>query len=487
MSGKEVSDPESAERFESIMRVDAAALLRTIKDIEYKLSEHQRQDKMPAWAVSLETRLARIEHVTLPPSPQSKSRPIIEPHDEEEAAPQAEAEGKVPTAWSTPGGVAAGAKIDMRSLQDMVLEDRVVGKVRGEIDSKVHAAELSFDAKLSAFTLEMDRVHKLLQIRPTTSEMQQVVVSVHEIEKEVRNSLGDIKEDVLATVRGRVSEEMVTIMTQLNSTRENSASSMQLINSAVDQHAAEMSDIRQGVQQSVEQMEAQLAAARQETKDLEERLAVVKFQLQQDMSQINGVCTDLKLEQRADAEHLATYKTKNAEMIAQLQTQISENSERHDRDAKRLREQVAAANTVAEAAGEKVRRFEDSYHEDLSKLQATLALQQSTLEGQQYNVTELRAIIEEFMALDFATKLAKHDETFDKVKYDILDLQNMFESSLSADIKTLNVKDRAASGDLQHPTAQRIHGSVSAHGQDEGPRGGQRAGSGAATRQDQRA
>ena len=49
-----------------------------------------------------------------------------------------------------------------------------MAKIRGEIEAKINASQVSFDSKVNFFTYEVDRLQKLLTIRPTTSELQQV-------------------------------------------------------------------------------------------------------------------------------------------------------------------------------------------------------------------------------------------------------------------------------------------------------------------------
>ena len=49
-----------------------------------------------------------------------------------------------------------------------------MAKIRGEVEAKINASQVSFDSKVNFFTYEVDRLQKLLTIRPTTSELQQV-------------------------------------------------------------------------------------------------------------------------------------------------------------------------------------------------------------------------------------------------------------------------------------------------------------------------
>ena len=50
--------------------------------------------------------------------------------------------------------------------------------MRQSLDSQLESTRLSVDSKIASVLLELDRMHKLLQIRPTNSEFQQVCVCV---------------------------------------------------------------------------------------------------------------------------------------------------------------------------------------------------------------------------------------------------------------------------------------------------------------------
>jgi len=61
MIGGENDHKDMMARMDQILRVDTGSLLSTLKDLEYKLSEHHRQDKFPPWATSFLLRLEQLE------------------------------------------------------------------------------------------------------------------------------------------------------------------------------------------------------------------------------------------------------------------------------------------------------------------------------------------------------------------------------------------------------------------------------------------
>lgn len=51
---------------------------------------------------------------------------------------------------------------------------RLIVKMRTALDGQLNSTRLGLESKMNSVTFELDRLHKLLQIRPTTSEFQQV-------------------------------------------------------------------------------------------------------------------------------------------------------------------------------------------------------------------------------------------------------------------------------------------------------------------------
>jgi hypothetical protein len=74
-------------------------------------------------------------------------------------------------------------------ISDVVNDERIVSKVRSEMDFQITAVKIAIEKKISATLLEMDRLFKLLQIRPTMSEMQMVVVSLNDIKPTLKSCL----------------------------------------------------------------------------------------------------------------------------------------------------------------------------------------------------------------------------------------------------------------------------------------------------------
>jgi hypothetical protein len=149
-------------RVDQIMRVDTGALIKIIQELESKLSEHHRHDKLPPWAETLISRIELLEKAPL-------STPRVVKSDLGGAAP--------PTPLS---------------LNEFASDERLIVKMKAALDSQLSTTKLALDSKMNSVSFEIERLHKLLNIRPTTSEFQQVVLSMNEVQRKMFDSLSDI-------------------------------------------------------------------------------------------------------------------------------------------------------------------------------------------------------------------------------------------------------------------------------------------------------
>lgn len=157
---KERKEDDSG-RIDQIMRVDTGALIKIIQELEAKLSEHHRQDKLPPWAETLITRIELLEKAPL-------ATPRVLKSD------------------------IGGDPPKPLSLNEFASDERLIVKMKAALDSQLSTTRLALDSKMNSVSFEIERLHKLLNIRPTTSEFQQVVLSMNEVQRKMFDSLSDI-------------------------------------------------------------------------------------------------------------------------------------------------------------------------------------------------------------------------------------------------------------------------------------------------------
>jgi len=346
---------EDAERVDQIVRVDATALLKTIRELEYKLTEHQKAEKQPAWAKALEQRLEQLENTFY--SSQAKhgsfrgndflKPPVTEDSTEVDAespvkAPQPEPE-PIHTEHHQHSEHAEHHEEhkttdpkEKRSVVDMATEMKIIGKVRREIDNKFHTAENHLDTKLSSVNLQMDRLMKLLQIRPTTSELQTAMNAVYDGGKKVTSTMDDIRTDVRATLKARISEEIVSIIDEVNQSKDLNDNGIKYLRTTVDGFQTEMSELREVTENTVVIMSEQMEGVKKHNNQLEFHVGAMKHNVDKALVDQSARIAELRAEQNALTEEFNHYKSTTSDEALRLSVEAVEEKSRLDAEIARL-------------------------------------------------------------------------------------------------------------------------------------------------------
>ena len=356
---------EDPTRVDQIVRVDATALLKTIRELEYKLTEHQKAEKQPAWATALEQRLEQLENTFY--SSQAKSgsfrgvppvgptvvegstEPLAEPTKVENAPPaetHVESEDGLKELEGHEHEYVPHEHKESppkRSVVDMATEMRVIGKVRKEIDNKFHTAENHLDTKLSLVNLQMDRLMKLLQIRPTTSELQTVMNAVYDVEKKVTTTMDDIRTDVRATLKSRISEEIVQIIDEVNQSKDLNDNGLKFLRTTVEGFQAEMADIREVTENTVVVLNERMEAVKSHNGQLEFTIGAMKGNMNKQLNDQSQLIATLRAEQSALTEEFNNYKAYASEEAFKVSVSAEEEKSRYEAEIARLESSLEGA------------------------------------------------------------------------------------------------------------------------------------------------
>ena len=223
------SGPADEHRMDTIMKVDTHALLTTIGNLERQMSDYHKQNELPHWAHGMTAKIEFLEKM------QNKT-------------PRGESMSMKAESSPFIAGAGGGA-LEKHAHDDMMLE-----KLRGEMGLTLNTHQAEFDSKINSLNWELDRMHKLLQIRPTTSELQQVVLSVQDISQKMEGGVTDVKKNVRGLVHDKVAEEMGTIISNIQSNSDMNAQSIALIAKKVDSYNGDITNIRKATEQASETM-----------------------------------------------------------------------------------------------------------------------------------------------------------------------------------------------------------------------------------------
>jgi hypothetical protein len=228
-----IGTPEDSARIDSIMKVDTHALLGVISNIERELALYQKQDVIPNWGQGMQAKLDLLETMV----------------NRTPRGGGGGGDGPAPEPSPFMAGAGGGGGVSSHGKNDELLS-----KMRKEMTQHVDTTASSFDYKMNAVSLELDRLHKLLQIRPTTSELQQVVLSIHDISRKMEDGVRDVKKAVRGQVSDKVAEEMATIIANVQGTADLNAQSIGLIAKKVDGYNGDITSIRKATEQTCDTM-----------------------------------------------------------------------------------------------------------------------------------------------------------------------------------------------------------------------------------------
>ena len=211
-----MTDSHDPNRVDQIVRVDTNSLLVIIRDLEAKLSEYHRQDKIPPWAEALVHRIDGLEQKLV----LNNDRP------------------------SSPGGMGGGGMGPMAgtgiTMNDLTNDERLLVKIRAAMDSQMGSTRLGLESRLTAVSFEMERLHKLLNIRPTTSEFQHVVSSVSDVQRRMFDSVDELSRNVKAIVQEKVTNEMNDILQQMKYQEDSQKKNNELTMAKLDALSADI-------------------------------------------------------------------------------------------------------------------------------------------------------------------------------------------------------------------------------------------------------
>ncbi len=280
-------------RMNTIMKIDTSALLSTINQLERQLSDYQKQNELPHWAQGMSAKIDFLEKV----------------------------HNKTPRGENTQSASPFIAGAEGSSLEKHAEHDMILDKVRQEMGMTLDRHSGDFDSKVNSLSWELDRMHKLLQIRPTTSELQQVVLSVHEISQKMDSGVTDVKKNVRGLVHDKVAEEMGTIISNIQSNSDLNAQSIALIAKKVDSYNGDITNIRKAAEQAADNMNKSVKQCMVDTQASKELV--------------------LQLQERADED-----AAKAEQGIKEVAFALSMTNEKVEETKKGLKEQVSDLNQV---------------------------------------------------------------------------------------------------------------------------------------------
>lgn len=353
-----MANEDNNTRMDSIMHVDTPALLKTLKELEHQLSQYQRQDLIPKWAEAVMPRLELLEKGV---------KGIMVPQKAEHTQPV--------------------------TLKDLEQEEIFSDKIKKIVDDRTESMKLMFDAKISSSSLELDRLHKLLYIRPTTSELQQVMMQVREVESKVNKVHGDVSGSIQSIVSEQVTNEMESMSERLRSTEAHSDKAVELVLNKVTDLETDIRRVREGakgefgdVLDGLKEMREQESKMKATIRDMEDNLKSVDSRCQGALEGLGRQLEEMTAS-NTDAEATANERMDGIDdTIAALEENMKDEAVKNDDRFDELQYSIASM-------GEKLDEMKNMMNDQIEGIKVNQEQLSNTLE----KTIEQQSVIQEFI------------------------------------------------------------------------------------------
>lgn len=298
------SDNEKVQEKPAFTKVDTTAILSKIHDLELSLTNHQRQDKIPDWANGIIKRLETAEKL----------------HHETQSFLTAQKDVTLPENIMPPRPMGPGIGLD-----DIAKEERIFSKFKAELNLQLSSTKLALESKVSSTSLELERLHKLLQIRPTTSELQQVIALIHDLNRQMEDNFKDVGTAVKSVVTDNIAAEMKGIMKKLDSNEEISEKGFLGVSEKIDSCQLDINGIRLDVDERLISIRGSLTKASDELISSDHKINNLKKQVEEDAKTTTQKLIELKLHLNIASENLSDYRLQISDDLKKMNISVDKN------------------------------------------------------------------------------------------------------------------------------------------------------------------
>lgn len=156
--------------------------LKSVLQVEKMMSNDVKKNKLPTWAVGAHQRLDVMS-----------SRDFI----------LRELEEKMNTEYN--------ASINSSDVQ----EEHMVAKLKYELGSGLQLTTTAIETKSDNINLELNRLQKLLELRPTTTELQKIQMTANNTHSKLTKTFQNISKMVKEQVKNSIAEELSCVLNNL--------------------------------------------------------------------------------------------------------------------------------------------------------------------------------------------------------------------------------------------------------------------------------
>jgi hypothetical protein len=270
-------------RLQQILTNDVFALVRSVSDIESVLSDYERKDIAPPWAEALYGRLDVLE---------VRSK-------------QLDAHVRL-----GPANLGTG-------------DDRVLNKFKNEVGAQLNLAKYAIETRVSATSVEIGRLQKLLDIRPTTSELTSIVSIVNTTRDNIEDLFRKTKRSIRDYIALATADEIKEMKLQIESNEQMGEGVHQDLNKKVDDFIKDLHRMRQGIHGLVTGILNRLDEAESGKGDLYKNSAENSTMYDGNLAMARGELQTIKNEQESSNQSFIEFKAYNKQQFVNISEAVN--------------------------------------------------------------------------------------------------------------------------------------------------------------------
>jgi hypothetical protein len=121
-----------------------------------------------------------------------------------------------------------------------VSEEHMIGKLKYELEAGLQLTSSAIETKSDTINLELNRLHKLLALRPTTTELQKIQLTANNAHNKVSNAFKNISKKVKEEVRSCIADELSEVLNNLKTNETSMSSSVNNTQEKLDKFVSDL-------------------------------------------------------------------------------------------------------------------------------------------------------------------------------------------------------------------------------------------------------
>ena len=269
--------------------------------------------------------------------------------------------------------------VDLVNMEDLAHEERLFDRMRSEIESHNGATRMAIDARVSSLSLELDRIHKLLQIRPTTSELQKVMLAVHENELKIQRVVQDMSTSVRSLVQDKVAEEMKSILENLKVTEAINEQGIKNVMRKVDGFANDVSNLKLGVENSLASVNVQVEKIRDMSIQTNEVISQFRAEVDSSNRRFQVAILENERHIKETSEELSESNLVTKEKFVNIAAKLEENEASMYQILRSAEERERGIKSMLDDLRQSLEEFKAVYHLDIDEIKSTASMLNDSL------------------------------------------------------------------------------------------------------------